>query len=147
MQEIICEKIQSPDQIPAGIYTGYCWLSDADRPIILENEPINYKPVLNPFIIEGHLFSEQDNVSICIRHIDGQYLIHKISWPRELPADRISENGHVYLAGARFRESGITKLKFRRYWAAQPRENCEGMSVLMPGPVGFIGFEKEKDNA
>ncbi len=146
MQNINCEKIQLSDLISTGTYTGYYWLSDADHPVILQNQPLTYTPVLNPFIIEGHLFSAKDNASISIRHIDGQYHIYRMSWLPDTPEDVITEEPYTYLAGSLFKKSGIRTLHFRRYWQEQNLENCGGMAVLVPGPVGFIGFGKETDN-
>jgi CRISPR type III-associated protein (TIGR04423 family) len=146
MQTVNCEKIQISNLRSNETYTGYYWLSDADHPVILENQPITYTPVLNPFIIEGHLFSEKDNASISVRHIDGQYLIYKMFWETAMPEDIISEGTYTYLAGSSFKKSGIKTLRFRRYWQEHRRENCAGMAVLEPGPVGFIGFGKETGN-
>ncbi|NWH03870.1 TIGR04423 family type III CRISPR-associated protein [Desulfobacter latus] len=146
MANTVCKKIDTLAPILSKAYTGYYWLSDADHPVILENRTIQYQPVLNPFIIEGRLFCDQENTSISIRHIDGQYLIYQIFWDQVASENEISEDQLSYLAASGLAAAGIKRLKFRRLWQDQKEKNCEDMRVLLPGPVGFIGFEMEENH-
>lgn len=92
---------------------------------------------VNPFIIEGQLFDGKKSISI--KYVDGKYIVKKYVLD-ELPDKDFTEQS--FLA---HRMGDVKFLKFRQYWQEQKDELCEGMPVLQPAELVFIGFnDKEK---
>jgi CRISPR type III-associated protein (TIGR04423 family) len=40
------------------------------------------------------------------------------------------------------RMENVQKMKFRQYWRPVEDDLCEGMTVLQPAELVFVGFEK-----
>ena len=65
------------EQFPFELaFEGYCWYSNASKPIVFNDEILTKDLfTLLPFIVEGNLYSEEKGISINIKNIDGDYLI------------------------------------------------------------------------
>ena len=72
----IMKKIEI-QQIPFHLtFEGYYWYSNASKPCVLDDETISASIFTQlPFIIEGNLYNKENQISINIKNIDGQYLI------------------------------------------------------------------------
>lgn len=122
---------------PSQNYEGYLWWSDKTTPIILNNEPIKELPDgNNPFIVEGQLFDKEHDKSWSIRFIDGDYLINCFDLKELKGLDFITKS---YLSN---RFDGNQKLYFNEFWRPEKDELCEGMVVLQPAELVFVGFNK-----
>jgi len=130
-------------------YDGYLWWSDQPTPQILNNEPIKELPIgNNPFIIEGQLFDSENNKSYSIRFVDGEYLINCFD------LNELSELEYIKKEYLPNRIDGVQKLCFREFWRPVKDKLCgskigeekekefEGMEVLQPAEVVFVGFNK-----
>lgn len=135
------------EQIEKSTYQGYLWYSDKDQPKVLNNEDleITLDKKINPFIIEGHLFDGKQSISI--KYLDGKYIVKKYI------LDELSEKDFTEQSFLAHRMGDVKALKFRQYWGEsegkygrkQKDELCEGMSVLQPAVLVFVGFnDKEK---
>lgn len=126
------------NKIPAGNYEGYLWWSDRNSADVIDGEM--KETILtndeNPFIVEGFLFSKDDSkTSISIKYVDGQYYafttqvtdeeLANIADIREYMPNRMECKG----------------LKFLQRWNSKEDKLCEGMSVLVPGDIVFVGFK------
>lgn len=113
---------------------------------------INLDEKENPFIIEGNLWDEDDRKSmksIMIRYVDGKYIVHRTEVNEEelkgiSSSQAYGSKSHIattrkdYLA---HRIGGVKCLSFLQYWKAEADEMCEGMQVLRPLKLVFIGFD------
>lgn len=130
-------------------YEGYLWYSDAQEPTIFNGNELtedicsDQNPVI-PFIIEGYLRTGNDSYSI--RMIDGEYRINHFVVPDS--KEPYTEYSLVSYLPNRFECSDvkIDKLNFALHWGRQADELCEGMEVLVPKELIFIGFEKRLTN-
>lgn len=131
--------------IEQGNYQGYLWKSDASEPRVLNGEPFTESlvPMQNPFIIEGQLYDADRHVSYSIRYVDGQYIIHRWDLENDLQGDDF-EYTEKEAVPHRIKSG---KLIFRQYWKAEPDALCEGMKVLNPHALVFVGFKLIKENA
>lgn len=132
-------------EIPEAKYQGYIWYSDSDRPEVLHgDEAHGFKPnaTANHFIIEGNLWDEANSVSISIRYIDGQYYIHRTKLTSEEYKDKTDHSTvKEYVA---HRIDGYAYLRFVQLWEERKDPLCEGMDVLEPSKLVFIGFTNDE---
>ncbi len=124
-------KIEKITEIPEAKYQGYIWYSDSDHPETFNGDE-ELDPNENPFIIEGNLWDEATSTSISIRYIDGKYYIHRTTLTSE---ER--KNYKTYVA---HRIDGYKYLRCVQLWEPRPDPMCEGMEVLEPSKLVFIGF-------
>ena len=133
------------EQIEKSTYQGYLWYSDEKKPTVLNHEDfeITLDEKINPFVIEGHLFDGKQSISI--KYVDGKYIVKKYVLDG-LPKEDCTEQS--FLAN---RMGDIKVLKFRQYWRERREQReqkddlCEGMPVLQPAELVFVGFnDKEK---
>jgi len=76
-------KINEIEAIPSRNYEGYLWYSDEERPMYIgEKDKIFDKEYLTtyPFVVEGALYSIEENKSLTIRCLEGKYYIHEIDF-------------------------------------------------------------------
>lgn len=134
-------KIETITEIPVANYQGYIWRSDSDRPEVLtsDKEYGGFTPNSdgNPFIIEGNLWDEANSTSISIRYVDGRYYIHRTTLTGETDHSTIKK----YVA---HRIDEYKYLRFVQLWESRPDPMCEGMEVLEPSKLVFIGFTNDK---
>jgi CRISPR type III-associated protein (TIGR04423 family) len=138
--------IRSLEQIPAGQYTGYLWISDEATPRILEGEPlpdlrlfVSEERPANPFLLEAQLFDATTHYSIAIRHLDGQYRIDAINWNESGDGETREES---FIAHSAF---GARQLRLRTAWIPKSDPLCENFAVLTPAWCGFVGFKDETE--
>ena len=136
-------------------YTGYLWMSDSDKPSVLNDskleslilnsstyETITYNEIndsSNPFIIEGQLFCEKEKQSYSIKYVDGKHIVV------------VYDLNHIPDNWAKFEDQDIkkfipnrmtaSKMVFHQYWEPKKDEFCQDMEVLQPAAFVFVGFE------
>jgi len=129
-------------KIEESTYTGYLWYSDETQPCVFLDKTfaLEESDESARFIIEGNLFDKERQLSVSIRYVDGHYIVKHF---------QLKDLGTVFdeqeyipnrmvLEGA---EKRIEKLRFRQYWQLVPDELCEGMEVLTPKALVFMGFK------
>lgn len=144
-------------QIEAAKYKGYLWYSNEKEPKVFDGSEmvpeINLDEKKNPFIIEGNLWDKDGRNSIMIRYVDGEYIVHRTQVKEEKlkgissseaygSKSDIATTRKDYLA---HRIGGVKCLSFLQYWKAEADEMCEGMQVLRPSKLVFIGFDKNEE--
>lgn len=124
-------------KIEKSKYQGYLWFSNAKEPHVINNEDLEIEKseAENPFIIEGQLFDGKKSISI--KYVDGKY-IYKTYMLAELK-DEFQEQ--LFFA----HRMGDKQLKFRQYWREVPDDCCEGMEVLQPAELVFVGFKNKEE--
>lgn len=145
------------EHIEAAKYVGYLWYSNEKEPKVFDGNEmvpeINLDEKENPFIIEGNLWDKDGRKSIMIRYVDGKYIVHSTHVNEEelngiSSSQDYGSKSHTattrkdYLA---HRIGGVKCLSFLQYWQAEPDEMCEGMCVLRPSKLVFIGFNKNEE--
>lgn len=124
-----------------ALYEGYIWWSDKTNPEILKGQP--FAPELtdgiNPFVIEGQLWDEENGISLSIRYADGHHVIISHSVTKEDLKSNDNPKPEFYI---RHRIEGTGRLRFLRYWKTEADEYCEGFETLRPDKLVFVGFEK-----
>ena len=124
------------NNIESGNYHGYVWKSDESEPNMVSGSFKEDLSVLNPFIIEGFLYDEERHVSYSIKYVDGEYLICRYEVaPQDFHRDDVVQKSYF---AHRMKEH--KRLAFLQYWREQEDECCEGMKVLQPAEVVFVGF-------
>lgn len=138
-------------KIESAKYEGYIWYSDQKAPKVYDGEKMVEEMVLdertNPFIIEGNLWDKDHNLSITIRYVDGAYLVRRTEVSEDEFSDAMLEK-HLkqattikeYLPHPSIKD--VNALRFLQYWELKEDEFCEGMSVLQPSKLVFVGFKK-----
>ena len=133
-------KLKLADIDPAQNYEGYLWWSDDTSPCVYKNEPLpEWKEDINPFIIEGQLYNKNNKKSYSIRFVDGEYKINCFDLNELSKFEYIDKE---YLPN---RIEGVQKLCFREFWRPVNDQLCEGMEVLQPAEVVFVGFKFKED--
>lgn len=143
------------EHIEAAKYVGYLWYSNEKEPKVFDGSEmvpeINLDEKKNPFIIEGNLWDADNLKSIMIRYVDGKYIVRRTQVKEEeLSSSRAYSQAYEsgspiattlkkYLA---HRIEGVKCLCFLQYWQAESDKMCEGMQVLRPSKLVFIGFDK-----
>ena len=123
------------DSLPNLNYQGYIWLSDADKPIVLQNEAFDFSKInINPFIVEALLFNEEKEVSLHIQHTDKYHIT-------EYHVNQFDVADVVDIEFLPHRLVGVSKVKFKQIWIPQPDTNCAGMDVLNLKAIVFSGFK------
>lgn len=118
-------------------YEGYIWYSNKTCP---EKKTKFYRSLFTdlPFIIEGNLYSRENEISISIKNIDGQYLVKQ--WDlKDLPKDQITKQ--TFIA---HNLDGENKIEMIQFWEESAEDNLlEGMKTLIPSWRAFVGFKKD----
>ena len=140
-------------QIEAAKYEGYLWYSNEKKPMVFDgSEPVpemNLDEEKNPFIIEGNLWDEDGRNSIMIRYVEGEYIVRRTKVKEEELKASSRASSQAYESGSptlkkylAHRIEGVKCLCFLQYWQAESDKMCEGMQVLRPSKLVFIGFDK-----
>ncbi len=124
-------------KIEKSKYQGYLWYSDKKEPQVLNDEmfELEIDDNANPFIIEGQLCDGHKSISI--KYTDGQYVV-KTNDLDELEGEIQEQMFYSHRMGG-------MKLKFKQIWKEQPDELCEGMRVLQPAELVFVGFNDKEE--
>ncbi len=142
-------RIEKITEIPAALYQGYIWYSDSDHPEVLTGDSLyggfTPDPKANPFIIEGNLWDEATLTSISIRYVDGRYYIHRtVLTPEEIDVNTGKTDHSTIKKYVAHRINGFKYLLFVQLWETRKDPMCEGMEVLEPSKLVFIGFTNDK---
>lgn len=123
-------------KIDRSTYDGYIWYSDSAKPEVMENRgfELEIDDCANPFVVEGQLFDRSRNLSYSIRYVDGRHICIKY----DLNTLEGENTVDVFCSN----KMDDRKLRFVTYWKAESDPLCEGMEVLQPNEVVFVGFEK-----
>lgn len=135
------KQIQIDDIDFNKAYTGYLWPSDATEPLVYDGEKVDRDKLAStmPFIVEGHLWSEEDRCNIQVRSIDGARHIARID------LGDVSEEDHYLIEEAVYVAHDIPGYSHYRVfeaWEEKVDPLCEGMTVLVPAWTAFCGFKK-----
>ena len=122
-------------------YEGYFWYSNATKPEVFLGAILSKEKFTNmPFIIEGNLYCKLTNLSISIKHVDGEYLVHSVIL-NNLPDRQWEEEDYIA-----HDLDGISKIRMLQYWEeGEPDELLAGMTTLIPAWQAFKGFIKENN--
>jgi len=124
-------------KIEKSKYQGYLWYSDNKEPQVLNNEVFELEVAdnANPFVIEGQLFDGQKSISI--KYVDGKYIVNTYDL-NTLDGVMQEQTFHSHRMEGKL-------LKFIQIWKNQSDELCEGMQVLQPAELVFVGFNDKED--
>lgn len=119
-------------------YEGYLWYSDKKKPE--QRTSISKEDFKNlPFIVEGNFYSEQEQISISIKHRDGAYFIYRADL-KNLKGDQKTEQAYIA-----HDLDGVKKIKMLQYWEESPEDELlAGMKTLVPSWQAFVGFDNTK---
>ena len=130
------KKINIADFPKTLLFTGYYWLSNQQKPIQLSEQIFDIQLLeYQPYVVEGRLYSKENDLSIHIHFIDGKYDIFQMNW-REKPTEWETINS-TYLAHDLDK---VNEIKVTEVWIPANDPNCENMEVLQPAFLGFKGF-------
>lgn len=123
-------------KIEKSKYQGYLWYSKDKEPRVLDNEEfgLEIEDAENPFIVEGQLYDKMKRISYSIKFVDGEYITNEYKLD-ELKDVEYTEQ--VYYAN----RMGNKQLRFYQFWREEPDDCCEGMKVLQPKELVFVGFK------
>lgn len=124
-------------KIEKSKYQGYLWYSDKKEPQVLHDEVFELEIAdnTNPFVIEGQLFDGQKSISI--KYVDGKYIVNTYDL-NTLDGVMQEQTFHSHRMEGKL-------LKFKQIWKNQSDELCEGMQVLQPAELIFVGFNDKED--
>jgi CRISPR type III-associated protein (TIGR04423 family) len=119
-------------------FDGYYWYSNKKKPEIILRTFISKEIFTSlPFIIEGNLFCSENELSINIKHIDGEYQVYQVIL-KDLPIDQISEQDYIT-----HDLDQIGKMTLLQHWEETlPDPLLAGMTTLIPTWQAFKGFTK-----
>lgn len=130
------KKINIADFPKTLLFTGYYWLSDQQKPIQLSEQVFDIHLLeYQPCVIEGRLYSQENEISIHIHFIDGKYDIFQMNW-KEIPDEWETVNC-TYLSHDLDK---VNEINVTEVWIPTIDQNCENMEVLQPAFLGFKGF-------
>ena len=134
------KKINIADFPKTLLFTGYYWLSDQQKPVQLSEQIFDIQLLeYQPYVVEGRLYSKENDLSIHIHFIDGKYDIFQMNW-REKPTEWETINS-TFLAHDLDK---VNEIKVTEVWIPANDPNCENMEVLQPAFLGFKGFNYNK---
>ena len=119
-------------KIEKSTYQGYLLYSNEKQPQVFDNEAFELEIAddANPFIIEGQLYDGKKSVSI--KYVDGKYIVKSYETD-SLTGEFQEQVFHSHRMDGK-------RLKFKQFWKEQPDDLCEGMKVLQPAELVFVGF-------
>jgi CRISPR type III-associated protein (TIGR04423 family) len=119
------------------LFEGYYWYSDESKPHIINGQPIPIEKLTPlPFVVEANFYNEDEQTSISIKNIDGQYLITRADLKGLANLEEQSYIAH--------RLKDISKIKLTCHWQeSEPDALLAGMTTLIPVWLAFTGFEKQ----
>jgi len=126
----------SIQDIPTDVnFEGYYWYSNKPQPKIITNEPIQlawFKDL--PFVVEANFYSANAKLSLQVKHVDGQYQVALIDLNQV--DESLTGKPQTYLG------HDLDGRDFQALEAWQPESDlfCEGMEVLVPSWIAFVGF-------
>lgn len=134
------KKLNILSDIPDYEYEGYLWMANEENPQPISNRSklLPYqngeKPSV-PFILEANLYCKDEDVSISVRHVAGDYLIYQFML-KKLGDNKDNMVEKNYIA---YKNPGKI-LCFKEIWMPEKDIFCENMEVLTKQVVVFTGF-------
>lgn len=127
-------------KIEKSIYDGYIWYSDKSEPEVFQSQDFEFDTdeIVNPFIIEGQLYDAQKMFSYSIKFVDGKYICKKY----QVESTDFNKSD-VEIKTFHVNRMDEKKMRYLQYWKEEDDELCEGMKVLQPKELVFVGFVKE----
>ncbi len=127
------------NEIPAGNFEGYYWLSDKSKPELIFNKEIDKTKFSQlPFVVEANFYSEKMEKSIQIKNIDGEYKCAIIDLSDcEYEAQKYI--GHDLEYNKNHFDYFVVEA-----WEEKADELLEGMKTKVPSWVAFKGFVESK---
>ena len=129
--KIHIENSPELSSIPKGNYEGYVWMSDQDKPEILNGQDIPRHIGGQSFIQEALLWDADKGRSVHVRHV-GQIQVVCYDLKDKHLNDEVSFLSH--------RMGDHKRLMFKRTWEEEKDPACADMEVLVPGELIFVGF-------
>lgn len=134
-------QIKLSDINPEEKFTGYLWFSNEEKPRLFEGENLIEMPSEsdNPFIVEGHLISENEEYSVMLRHDGAETRVFRYDWNdfENREAYKVDEPVCYLMKGG---DDG-RKVCFSRVWKAEADDpGMPEYKVLKPLFIGFKGF-------
>lgn len=127
---------ESDSDLYANEFEGYCWYSNAKTPTIVNGKITSDIFSDLPFIMEGNLFSPDAQISIQIKHIDGQYRIAKIDL-KDLDMKKCQKVPyHTKL-------ENVDRYEMIEAWEEVEDPLMAGIKTLRPAWSAFAGFVKK----
>ena len=124
---------------------GYLWYSDQTEPrtFIDKDIELHLDEKINPFIIEGQFYSDDEKKSISIKFIDGKYIVktYDFNARRFIAPDSevMTEGGEEqYIANSRLKLS--LPLNFIHVWETVKDKINDNWETLRPKGLVFKGF-------
>lgn len=124
---------------------GYLWYSDQTEPrtFIDKDIELHLDEKINPFVIEGQLYSDEEKKSICIKFIDGKYIVKTYDFNARrfiAPDSAVMTEGGVeqYIANSRLNLS--QPLNFIRVWRTVKDNINDNWETLRPTGLVFKEF-------
>ena len=126
-------------EIPSHIlYEGYLWLSDQSKPIVYKNETPDFSLLSSlPFVVEGNLWANDQELSIQIKCIDGIYQII------EFDLSNADEDPLLDVVSYVAHDVGYPFYSVVEAWEEKEDEFSQ-MTVLTPTWTAFRGFSNKK---
>jgi CRISPR type III-associated protein (TIGR04423 family) len=124
------------EEIPDYEFQGYYWYSNQREPEYFLSKKIDLSIFSKlPFVIEANFFAKNENVSIQVKNIDGNYYISLINL--NLISDPNLCDKQEYIA----HDLGdVKKYKMIEAWEEKADDLLEGMNTLVPSWTAFAGF-------
>ncbi|MCR9290709.1 MAG: TIGR04423 family type III CRISPR-associated protein [Bacteroidetes bacterium] len=130
-------KLISKKDIPPFQYEGYLWYSDDKKPRILNGASVSESDLEDlPFVVEGLLYAENEQVSIRITNIDGVYHIAKMTL-----SNISKETQRFALDKSKFPNETALRI-YQHYEAKADPGLGDDWQVLQPAWFAFLGFQK-----
>jgi CRISPR type III-associated protein (TIGR04423 family) len=134
---MLVEKINI-DAIPDYLFEGYYWYSYSPAPEPFEEEKIEKAKFSSlPFVIEGNFYAKAEQVSIQVKHINGEYHITQFNLAELKPEFKHEQ---IYLG----HDLGGRDFKMLEAWEEVADPYLENMKTLQPAWSAFIGFVNYK---
>ena len=132
--------------VSEGACSGYVWMSNADKPLVLRGANLPDWENLHGqggFIYESCLYFK-DRASLKIRQLNDQWQISRVTWNGAPPEDNEADYTlGVYLTVS---DTGFDKMKFLEKWEPRDEDNvCPGFKSLQPAWSAFIGFNSAEE--
>ena len=119
-------------------FEGYYWYSNAQKPQIITDEPIQPGWFTElPFVVEANFYSSDVKLSIQVRHVDGQYQVVRMDLNQ---LDAIPHETKTYLG----HDLDGRDFQVIEAWQPEPDAFCDNMPVLVPAWTAFVGFKSQK---
>lgn len=119
-------------------------MSDATDPVLVKDAIPEFVSQLdataNPFVIEAQLYDEANRLSYSVKYVDGSYIALRHEVKESVKDVESGKYDHITLKKYYANRMPGRRLCFLQYWEDKPDALCEGMDVLQPAGMAFVGF-------